>query len=140
MCFCNGIFYFRRITGIKNLQGSRKGRFSASSTVAGKMPTYEPEAFSLKKHSLEEIAQTMCQSEIVHEVIVMLSFLPLIEVLWFDSFFVFLSTSVASACFDMMFVIMQRFNRQRILNMIQREQRRTGLAQSPGNSTLPTKE
>ncbi len=90
----------------------------------GKMPTYEPEVFSLKKHSLEEIAQAMCQSEIVHEVIVILSFLPLIEVLWFDSFFVFLSTSVASACFDMMFVIMQRYNRQRILNMIQRRERK----------------
>lgn len=86
-----------------------------------KMPTYNPEIFSIKEHSLDEIAQAMCQSEIVHEIIVILSFLPLIASVWFDSFLVFLLTSTAAACFDMMFVIMQRYNRQRILKIINKQ-------------------
>lgn len=86
-----------------------------------KMPTYQPEIFSMKNHTLDEIAQAMCQSELVHEVIVILSFLPVIASVWFDSFFVFLVTSIASACFDMTFVIMQRYNRERILKIIARQ-------------------
>lgn len=84
----------------------------------GKMPTYNSALFSLKKHSLDEIAQAMCQSEVVHEIIVVCSFVPLAVVPVFGQFFVFLFTSVAAACFDMMFVIMQRYNRARIVKII----------------------
>lgn len=86
-----------------------------------KMPTYQPEVFLMKNHTLDEIAQAMCQSELVHEVIVIFSFLPVIASVWFDSFFVFLITSIAAACFDMTFVIMQRYNRGRILKIIARQ-------------------
>ncbi|MDO5783728.1 MAG: hypothetical protein Q4P20_01545 [Eubacteriales bacterium] len=88
----------------------------------GRMPTYRPEIFSTKAHSLEDIAQAMCQSEIVHEIIVVLSFVPLAASVWFGSFAVFLITSVLAAGFDMIFVIMQRYNRPRILKVIQKRQ------------------
>lgn len=83
-----------------------------------KMPTYSPDEFDVKKHSMEEIVQATCQSEIVHELNVVASFVPLLFVLVFDSFFVFLITSLAAACFDLVFVIMQRFNRPRLVRMI----------------------
>jgi len=83
-----------------------------------KMPTYNPEAFSAKKHTWHEIAQAMCQSELVHETNMLLSFLPLIAVKWFGSFYVFLITSVCGAAFDLAFVIMQRYNRTRIIKLI----------------------
>lgn len=87
----------------------------------GKLPTYEPEWFSLQKHTLDEVAQAMCQSEIIHEINVVLSFLPLFASIWFGSFMVFCVTSVAAACFDMMFVVMQRYNRPRIVRIVERQ-------------------
>ena len=41
----------------------------------------------------------------------------------FDSFFVFLVTSLAAVCFDLVFVIMQRFNRPRLIRMIKYEEK-----------------
>lgn len=82
-----------------------------------KLPTYDMDVFDVSKHSWDEILQATCQSELVHETNVIISFVPLIASLWFGSFGVFLITSILSAAFDMVFVIMQRFNRSRILKM-----------------------
>ena len=84
------------------------------------MPTYSPEEFDIKKHSIEEIVQATCRSELVHELDFVASFLPLLFTLCFGSFFVFLFTSLAAACFDLIFVIMQRFNRPRLVRMIRK--------------------
>lgn len=86
-----------------------------------KLPSYEPEWFSPQKHTFDEIAQAMCQSEIVHEINVVLSFLPLFVSIWFGSFAVFCVTSIAAACFDMAFVIVQRYNRPRIVRIVERQ-------------------
>ncbi len=86
-----------------------------------KMPSYDPDSFSIKKHTWAEIAQAMCQSELVHETIIVLSFVPLMASVRFGSFFVFLATSVCSAAFDLLFVIMQRYNRARIVKMLPRQ-------------------
>lgn len=85
-----------------------------------KMPTYAPDTFSNKKHTWDEIAQAMCQSELVHETNVVLSFVPLAASVHVGAFSVFLITSVCSAVFDLMFVIMQRYNRSRIVKMVSR--------------------
>ena len=82
-----------------------------------KMPTYDKDMFDISRHSWGEIVQATCQSELVHEANVVLSFLPLVASVWFDEFYVFFITSILSAIFDMMFVFMQRFNRARILKM-----------------------
>lgn len=89
------------------------------------MPSYDPDQFSTKKHSLDEIAQAMCQSELVHEVIVVMSFLPLLGALKFGAFPVFLMTSIAAAAFDLLFVIMQRYNRPRIIKASKRQNIKT---------------
>ena len=82
-----------------------------------KMPTYDPEVFSPEKHTWDEIAQAMCQSELVHETNVVLSFVPVIWIIWWGSLWVFIITSICAALFDMIFVIMQRYNRPRILRL-----------------------
>ena len=74
--------------------------------------------FSPKEHSWHEIAQTMCQSEVGHELIIGFSFLPIIASKWFGAFGVFVITSVISAGFDLIFVMMQRYNRDRIQRLI----------------------
>ena len=92
-------------------------------TWKNKMPTYDMDAFDISKHSWEEIMQTMCQSELVHETNAILGFLPVVASVWFGSFAVFMITSIWSAMFDLMFVCMQRFNRSRILKLKTRDKR-----------------
>jgi len=82
------------------------------------MPTYSPEDFSLEKHSWEEIVIATCGSELVHEWIVVFSFVPLLFAIPFGEFMVFLLTSIGAAVVDVMFVIMQRYNRPRLMRMI----------------------
>ena len=86
-----------------------------------KMPTFAPEMLDLKIHTWEEIAGAMCQSEIVHRTIVVLSFLPILASLIWGVFWVFFVTSVLAAGADMLFVIMQRYNRPRVVKMIEKE-------------------
>lgn len=88
-----------------------------------KMPAYNPELFSVKEHTWHEIAQAMCQAELVHETNMALSFLPLIAVRWFGAFYVFLITSVCGALFDSLFVIMQRYNRTRVVRIALKERK-----------------
>lgn len=87
------------------------------------MPTYDPASFEMTTHTLEEIAQAMCHSELVHETIAVLSFVPLLFVGIFGAFPAFLITSLAAAAFDMMFVMMQRYNRPRVMTLIKRQNR-----------------
>lgn len=85
-----------------------------------KIPTYNPNDFSTQKHSLREIVQVTCQSESVHETNIVLSFIPLIASRFFGSFYVFFITSLCSAISDLMFVIVQRYNRYRLMKIISR--------------------
>ncbi len=88
-----------------------------------KLPTYNPQSFSLKANSLEDIAQVTCQSELVHVTNVIVSFLPIAATIWFGAFYVFLITSICSALFDCVFIIMQRYNRARIVSLIEKKKR-----------------
>ena len=89
-----------------------------------KMPTFDMDAFDISKHSWDEIVQATCQSELVHEINIMFSFLPIAASVWFDSFWVFLITSTSGAMYDLLFVMMQRFNRTRILKIKRRSENR----------------
>ena len=98
----------------------------------GKMPTYDPSLFSREKHSWDEIAQAMCQAEIVHEIIMLFSLLPILASIKFGSVAVFVITSVLSAGFDSMFVIMQRYNRPRVIRVAQKENKRERVENEKG--------
>lgn len=89
----------------------------------GKMATYDPSCFDRRIHSWDEIAQATCQAELVHEVNILLSFLPIFASIPFGALPVFVITSVLAACYDAMFVIMQRYNRPRIMKLIRNAKR-----------------
>ena len=89
----------------------------------GKMPTYDPGCFDRNIHSWDEIAQAMCQAELVHEIIIILSFVPIFASIPFGALAVFVITSVLAACFDAVFVIMQRYNRPRIIKLMKSSER-----------------
>lgn len=86
----------------------------------GRMPTYDKAVFDPERHSWDEIAQAMCQSELVHETIIVLSFLPVTASVWFGASAVFWTTSALAAAFDLMFVMIQRYNRPRIVRLIRK--------------------
>lgn len=85
------------------------------------LPTYAPDSFSPQLHTWDEITRAMCRAELVHEVIILFSFLPLLGALWFRALPVFLITSVLAAGFDLLFVIVQRYNRPRAIRLAGRQ-------------------
>lgn len=85
------------------------------------LPTYNSDYYDIKKHSIEEIIQTTCQSEIVHEINMVMSFVPVIFTIWFGALFAFLITSCVACVFDSTFVILQRYNRPRLRRLLKFE-------------------
>lgn len=86
-----------------------------------KLPTYYPQNFSLQSHSVPELLQTMCIAEIGHELMIVLSFVPLILSIWFGAFGVFLTTSLCAGAMDLVFVLVQRYNRNRLVKIAERK-------------------
>lgn len=87
------------------------------------MPTYLPETFSLEKNSLEDIILSTCGAELTHEWIILASFIPISFANRFGAFEVFLITSILAAGVDTMFVLMQRYNRPRLIKMLKYEKK-----------------
>ena len=83
------------------------------------MPTYDSSCFDVKTKSLEQIVMAMCQAELVHETIIVFSFFPIIVSVWFGAIEVFISTSMVAALIDLIFVILQRYNRPRVIKILQ---------------------
>ena len=86
----------------------------------GAMPTYDSTLFDHTKKRWEEIAQASCQAELVHETIILLSFVPMFFARWFGALPTFAVTSVFAALFDLTFVVIQRYNRPRTMRLIER--------------------
>ena len=97
-------------------------RFLKLKQWKGKLPTYAPDQFSLENQSLHQVILNMCGAEIVHEGIMLLSFLPVLMIPVFGSAPVFVITSALSALFDSLFVMAQRFNRPRLVRIYERQE------------------
>ena len=87
----------------------------------GKALTYNPESFSLKNHSLEEIANTMTKSELDHWINEAISLSTLLFSILWGEFWIFLITAIAAMIFDSQFIIIQRYNRPRIVKILEKE-------------------
>lgn len=89
----------------------------------GRLPTFDENAFKLGKQPIERIIGATCQSEIVHELDVLASLAAIFFAIPFGEVWVFVITSALGAVFDMIFVIMQRYNRPRLLRTLKRRNR-----------------
>ena len=87
----------------------------------GKALTYNPESFSLKEHSLEEIANTMAKSEVDHWINEAISLSTMLFAIIWGKFWIFCLTAVAAMIFDSQFIIIQRYNRPRIVKILERK-------------------
>ena len=78
------------------------------------IPSYDNSQFDPKLHTWMEIEGAVYRSEIIHKINAVLSFIPVFLSIYFGAFWVFLITSAAGASADIIFVIVQRFNRGRM--------------------------
>lgn len=86
-----------------------------------RMPTVDENAFNLGKQPIERVIGATCQAEIVHELDVIASLAAILFAIPFGDLWVFLITSILGAAFDMIFVIMQRYNRPRLIKLVARQ-------------------
>ena len=84
------------------------------------LPTYNPNTFDINQKTLEEIVGATCQAEIVHELIMLFSLLPILFIPLLGGALALIITSVLSALIDFAFVILQRYNRPRLVRAINR--------------------
>lgn len=83
--------------------------------------TYNPHLFSLKDYSLTDIANTMSKAEFDHLTNVLISMSTLLFSLIWGQFLIFALTAFAAIIFDAQFIIIQRYNRPRIVRLIKRQ-------------------
>lgn len=88
-----------------------------------KVPSYDLDEFNINKCSIEEIIINMCNSEIIHSINFILSYIPIIFSIWFGEIEVFIITSVLASIYDLQFVILQRYNRPRFFRILNRKQK-----------------
>ncbi len=89
-----------------------------------RLPTIDENAFKLGKQPIERIIGATCQSEVIHELDVLASLAAILFAVPFGDLWVFLITSILGAAFDMIFVIMQRYNRPRLLKLAMRKRQK----------------
>ena len=85
--------------------------------------TYNPESFSLNEHSLEEIANTMAKSEVDHWINEAISISTIFFAIPWGKLWIFSLTALAAMIFDSQFIIIQRYNRPRVVKLIERQNR-----------------
>ena len=88
----------------------------------GNSLTYNPESFSLKENSLEEIANTMVKSEVDHWINEVISLSTLLFAIPWGQFWIFLITAIAAMIFDSQFIVIQRYNRPRVIKILEKRE------------------
>lgn len=87
------------------------------------MPTADEDLFSLESKTPEQIVKAGCQAEIVHELCAAAGLLSMLLAIPFGTFWVFFGTAVGAAIYDFSFVAVQRYNRPRLLRLMERKQK-----------------
>lgn len=87
----------------------------------GKALTYNPEQFDLKENSLEKIVNTMTKSEVDHWINEIISITTMFFGLIWGKTWIFVLTAIAAMIFDGQFIVIQRYNRPRIVKILEKE-------------------
>lgn len=83
--------------------------------------TAKPEQFDLSKSSMEVLLHNIMQAELVHRIIMVLSFAPLLLIIPYGAPVIFVTTSVIACFIDLVFVIIQRYNRPRLIMLMEKK-------------------
>lgn len=83
--------------------------------------TYNPGDFSVKDRSLEDIANTMAKSEVDHWINEVISISTMFFGLIWGKTLIFVITALCAMVFDGQFIVIQRYNRPRIVKLLERK-------------------
>lgn len=86
--------------------------------------TYNPEAFSLEKHTLEEIVDTMTKSELDHWLNQIIAVSTMFFGLIWGQSWIFILTAIFAMLFDGQFIVIQRYNRPRLIRILEKRDRK----------------
>ena len=81
------------------------------------LPTWNDRDFRIDLNDYESLLAHICKAEVYHELCMVLSFVPLLFSIWWGEFWIFFGTSFVAAVFDLLFVMIQRYNRPRVMKM-----------------------
>jgi hypothetical protein len=84
------------------------------------LPTYSPVTFDTTQKTVKEIVGSTCQAEIVHEIIMVLSLVPIAFIPLLGGAAAIIITSFLSMLIDLTFVILQRYNRPKLIRVMER--------------------
>ena len=87
----------------------------------GKALTYNPEQFDLKQNSLDQILNTMVKSEVDHWINEVISITTMFFGLIWGKTWIFVLTAIAAMIFDGQFIVIQRYNRPRVIKVLERQ-------------------
>ena len=59
----------------------------------------------------------MCQAELIHELVFILSLVPIAFSLYFGDLYIFVITSIIAMMLELCFIIVQRYNRERLVKL-----------------------
>lgn len=81
--------------------------------------TAKPEQFDISKNGMEGILHNIALAELVHRIIMVLSFIPLVLIIPYGAPIIFIMTSIFSCLIDLQLVIVQRHNRPRVIKLME---------------------
>ncbi|MBQ8000952.1 MAG: hypothetical protein IJ298_06980 [Ruminococcus sp.] len=91
----------------------------------GKALTYNPELYDIKNRTLGQIADTTAKSELDHWVNVLIALSTVCFGIIWGQVWIFAVTAFFAAVFDSQFIIIQRYNRPRLVRLISRSKQKT---------------
>lgn len=83
--------------------------------------TYNPELFDLKERSLEEIAHAMTKAELDHWINELISLSTIFFGFIWGQLWIFVVSAIVAMIFDSQFIIIQRYNRPRVVRLLEKE-------------------
>ena len=95
-----------------------------------KVLTFEPDEFLMSKRTLFQIANTMSKAETDHWINEIISISAIFFFLIWGMFPIYLITSVAAMLFDAQFIVLQRFQRPKVVRLIEAEKRKNKIYNS----------
>ena len=88
-----------------------------------KVLTYAPQEFDLKENSLETVANNMAKAELEHWINSLISISTISFGFISNVFWPFIVSAIFAMAFETQFIVLQRYNRPRVVKIIEREEK-----------------
>lgn len=85
--------------------------------------TYNPQDFSFENRTPVEIANTMAKSEVDHWINEIISITSMFFAILWGEAWIFILSAIAAMIFDAQFIVIQRYNRPRVVRLIKKQEK-----------------